>query len=295
MIDIVRAMGVGAGAATLASRACAGLVDRAPVSLRAQLERTNFRGERVTLFEGIEVASALAAGCLVGLGMPSAASMALVGVVGLGDDVLEPIFMRGDEKPPKGLKGHLGALARGRLTTGNVKILGIAAAAGVLARECGRARGKAGSDGLCASVALSVVDRGLDTVLIAASANLANLFDLRPSRALKATTLGALLALAGPATNASVPSRAALASAQTAAVILAAPRDFGARGMLGDAGANALGANVGVLAALSSSRAFRAAVASAAVGLTLVSERVSFTRVIASSEILTAIDEWGRE
>ncbi|QEU12086.1 hypothetical protein [Dermabacter vaginalis] len=290
----VRSIMLGAGAAATASRACAEVLDRAPASLLTHLARRNFRGEHVTLAEGIEVACALTAGALVSLGAKSAAAMALVGAVGLGDDVLEPVLMRGGEAPPKGLKGHVGALAHGRLTTGNVKILGIAAAAGVLARECASARGERGADASCSSTALAVVDCGLDTVLIAASANLANLFDLRPSRALKATTLGAILALAGPSGATSSRARARLASAHAAAMLLAAPRDFGARGMLGDAGANVLGANAGAMAALSSSRGFRGAMACVAVSLTLLSERVSFTRLIASSEVLTAIDEWGR-
>lgn len=295
MSGSIRSVGCGAGAAAFASRACSRALDKVPRALREHLERTNFRGERVTLAEGLEVASALTAGALAGLGAASAAAMAIVSVVGFGDDVLEPLLMReGEKTPPKGLKGHLGALAHGQFTTGNVKILGIAAAAGVLACECAHMREREGSDASHAPRAMALVDRSLDTVLIAASANLANLFDLRPSRALKATTFGALLSCAGPARPRSARSRAALASAHAAAALFAAPRDFRARGMLGDAGANVLGANVGSMAALSTSRAFRVTLTAAAVALTLVSERVSFTRVIASSEVLTAIDDWGR-
>lgn len=295
MTSILRTVGFSAAAATLASRTCARALAKCPKSLRAHLDRTNFRGEPVTLAEGVEVAGALSAGALVGFGVPSSGAAALVGAVGLADDIVEPMLMRNAETaPPKGLKGHLGALAHGQLTTGNIKILGIAVAANVLARECERVRGRGESDASFGGSALAVFDRGLDTVLIAASANLANLFDVRPSRALKATSIGVLIALCGPAREEASRSRKALAAAHAAATLLTAPRDFGARGMLGDAGANVLGANAGTLAALSSSRAFRAAAASVAVGLTLVSERVSFTRIISSSEFLSAIDEWGR-
>ena len=81
----------------------------------------------------------------------------------------------------KGLKGHLGAAAQGRVTTGLVKIVGI------------------GATGL---VAAALADRGRDDVraldtlvggaVVAGAANLANLLDLRPGRALKVTVLAAL-------------------------------------------------------------------------------------------------------
>jgi hypothetical protein len=75
--------------------------------------------------------------------------------------------------------------------------------------------------------------------------------------------------------------------------------DLAEQGMLGDCGANPVGALLGstvVLATLArpSGMAWRSGVFAAIVGLTLVSERVSFTSVIESTPVLRDIDGWGR-
>ena len=77
----------------------------------------------------------------------------------------------------RGLRGHLGALAHGEVTTGTVKLAGLAAT-GLPARCCSAAP----QGGEPADVA---VNAGL----VAGGANLLNLFDLRPGRAIKVATL----------------------------------------------------------------------------------------------------------
>lgn len=64
--------------------------------------------------------------------------------------------------------------------------------------------------------------------------------------------------------------------------------------MLGDGGANALGAVLGVAALAGTGRRGRLALLAAAVGLTLASERVSFSEVIARTPGLRELDGWGR-
>ena len=172
----------------------------------------------------------------------------------------------------RGFRGHLGALAHGEVTTGAVKIGGIGAA------------------GLAAAVLLggSPVDVAVNAGLTAGAANLLNLFDLRPGRAIK-VSLAASALLAGGGRGG---TRAVAAPVGAALALL--PEDLGERAMLGDAGANALGAMLGVAAAASLRRPARIAVLAAITGLTAASEVVSFTKVIERTPPLRWLDMLGR-
>ena len=64
--------------------------------------------------------------------------------------------------------------------------------------------------------------------------------------------------------------------------------------MLGDAGANALGAMLGVAAAVNLPRAARVALLAGIMGLTAASEVVSFTAVIERTPALLWLDMLGR-
>ena len=145
---------------------------------RARWVRTNHRGEAVSMLEGPAVAAGLLVGALVGAPTARVATAAVVATAGgaafgLVDDLTEDPSTR-----TKGLRGHLGALAHGQLTTGGLKVLGIGASALLAAAIVTPARGRRGR-GWAADVATS-------GALIAATANLVNLLDLRPGRALKA-------------------------------------------------------------------------------------------------------------
>lgn len=230
--------------------------------------RENNRGREVTLLEGPAVAAGIAVGALVAPGVPSAVRLAGcgaalgAGAVGLYDDLHE----RGKAK---GFRGHLGALARGEVTTGAVKLLGIGVtgvAAGALLRR-------------------DTLDRALAAVVVAGAANVVNLFDLRPGRAVKAAVIGGA---------AGVARGSAFGAAALGAAAALLPEDLGERAMLGDGGANALGAALGVATA---ARASRTGLIATAVGLTVLtaaSEKVSFTKVIAATPPLRFLDEWGR-
>ncbi|GAA4413723.1 hypothetical protein GCM10023168_36730 [Fodinibacter luteus] len=236
----------------------------------ARWQRTNHAGDPVTLLEG----PAYVAGAALGAATcgPAGAVAALgAGAFGALDD------LAGDGAS-KGLRGHLGAAAQGRVTTGLVKIVGI------------------GATGLVAAV---LADRGragvpsFDTVVggavVAGAANLANLLDLRPGRAVKATVLAASpLVLSGHAGA----SRGAAAAAGAGLGVLAP--DLAGRAMLGDTGANAAGALVGVALLGHTGRVGRLVALAVLTALTLASERVSFTRVIESTPGLRELDAWGR-
>ncbi len=71
------------------------------------------------------------------------------------------------------------------------------------------------------------------------------------------------------------------------------PADLAGRSMLGDCGANALGAGLG-RALTRLPRLPRIGLLAGLVALNLASERVSFTAVIADRPWLDALDRWGR-
>ena len=78
-----------------------------------------------------------------------------------------------------------------------------------------------------------------------------------------------------------------------AAALALLPEDLGERAMLGDAGANALGAMLGASAA-GLSRPARIALLAGIAGLTAASEKVSFTKVIERTPALRWLDMLGR-
>lgn len=84
---------------------------------------------------------------------------------------------------------------------------------------------------------------------------------------------------------------AAIAGASAAAW----PDDLDGAVMLGDTGANALGAALGTILVENSTAKQRALVLTGLVGLTLLSEKVSFTSIIESTPGLREIDAFGRE
>ncbi|WP_298460229.1 hypothetical protein [uncultured Cellulomonas sp.] len=252
-----------------------------PLGTAERWTRTNHRGRPVSLLEGPAVAAGLLAGGLVGGGSLRAAAAATVATAGgaafgLVDDLTEDPADRA-----KGLRGHLGALAHGRLTTGGLKVLGIGATA-LVAAAVATPRGPGSSR---RTWALDVLASG---ALVAGAANLANLLDLRPGRALKAAALCAgPLALAGG-------RGAGLAGSVVGAAVAAMPDDLAGRDMLGDGGANAVGALLGTACVVDAPRPVRLTVLAGVLALTLASERVSFTEVIARHPVLRELDDWGR-
>ena len=263
-------------AAALAAAAAAGLVARATrgATWRTTLDRTNHAGRSVSLIEG----PAYVVGAGVGAsaaGPPSVIAVVGAGAFGALDD------LRGDSSS-KGLKGHLGALTRGEVTTGAVKILGIGLTGLASAALADRRGPRVGS--ALGRVAGTVTGGAV----VALGANLANLLDLRPGRALKAGILvGAPLLARRDVTGAA-------AAASLGASLALLPADLGGETMLGDTGANALGAVLATAFVERSGWRARAVAAGLLLGLTVASERVSFTRVIESTPVLRELDAWGR-
>ncbi|WP_435299940.1 hypothetical protein [Timonella sp. A28] len=266
------------GAVVIAAGATIGVrkfLDRNQIGDPQQWMRTNHRDEPISLLEGPSVAAGAAAGSLIA-GSPYCAERAAqvvatlgAGAFGLYDDLKEDTSTRA-----KGLSGHLAAFREGTLTTGGLKVLGIGASAFVASVFTNT--GKPGRN---------VFDVFLDAAAIAGAANLMNLLDLRPGRALKVTiAAGALLTLSGR--SAGGPLLGAAAAAWNG--------DLQERDMLGDCGANALGALVGTAFTQNTHRGTRVLGVAGIVGLTLASERVSFSQVIVQTPWLNTVDMLGR-
>ena len=190
------------------------------------------------------------------------------GLLGLIDDLLGT---EGD----RGFRGHLQALSQGRVTTGVIKIFGGAAVALVLAANVSFVSGRR----LLA-----------DAVLIALAANLANLLDRAPGRAIKVGLL-AWLPIAFVAGGDAVG--VAIAPVVGAFCGLLGD-DLHEHLMLGDTGANVLGAVLGLAVVLDVGRGPRNVVLIALVLLTLVAEAVSFSAVIERVPLLRRFDMVGR-
>ncbi len=247
------------------------------------LMRQNYRGHPLPTAAGILLAAAVVAvdggRTLLGvLGVGDAATApARLGVLaavvmfaflGLLDDLL------GDAED-RGLRGHVAAALRGRVTTGFVKLGGGAAVALVLAGTFdGDRPGRVIVDG----------------ALIALAANMGNLLDRAPGRTIKWSLLAYVPVAVAAGTSAVGVALAVVVGA--AALLL--PGDLRERFMLGDTGANALGAALGTAVVLATSPGVRSATAAVLLALTLVSELVSFSRIIDRVPPLRAFDRLGR-
>lgn len=201
---------------------------------------------------------------------------ALVLVVVLGFTLLGLLDDLGGSGDIRGFRGHVVRLRRGHLTSGGLKLVAGAALAIVVA---GPAHPDAGTGRLLA-----------DAALIALAANLANLLDRRPGRTLKGVAAAfAVLAVATGLTRALAGAAVAVGAALALIV-----DDLHERLMLGDTGANAVGAVLGLAVVLACAPRTRSVVLVALLVLNLVSELVSFTRLIDSLPPLRWLDQLGR-
>lgn len=271
--------------ALLAGAVATMLLLRTTVAVLAHpsLERENYRGHHLPTAVGVLLAAAVIAvdGARTLLGVAGVgdaetaparlgilAAVVMFAFLGLVDDLL-------GDAGDRGLRGHLAAALRGRVTTGFVKLGGGAAVALVIA-------GTFDGDRPARVV--------IDGALIALAANMGNLLDRAPGRTIKWGLVAYVpVALAAGTAAAGI----ALAVVAGAALVLLAG-DLRERFMLGDTGANALGAALGVGVLLTTSAGVRTGVALGLLALTLLSELVSFSRIIERVAPLRAFDALGR-
>ena len=268
---------VSATIGALGSLVAAALLKSRPPGGVERWTRENHAGRPVTLFEGPAYAVGAVAGALAG-GAGGPAAVAGLGAAACGalDDLV------GDSSS-KGLRGHLAAACRGEVTTGTVKIVGLGVTGLLSARMIDRSRQRKG-----------VMATLLGGAVIAGSANIANLLDLRPGRALKVVLLLAASIVAGGRGTHLSSTATSTAGAAAGAAIGSLSEDLAGRSMLGDTGANTAGALLGTALVARTGPRGRFLVLAVVTVLTLASEKVSFTRVIESTPGLRELDALGR-
>jgi UDP-GlcNAc:undecaprenyl-phosphate GlcNAc-1-phosphate transferase len=256
-----------------------------PVFALPALARQNYRGRVLPTATGIvlplaavlvEGGRAVAGSFGVGDGPATSFVRVLVllaalgfGVLGLVDD------LAGDVTGDRGFRGHLRALAEGRVTTGALKLLGGGLIALlVVAPIVGESPGR-----LLA-----------DAALVALCANLANLLDRAPGRTVK-VGVGAFALLALAAERKGALSGTAVIVGAGLGLLL---DDLHERLMLGDAGSNVLGAVLGLGVVAACGPAARDIALVAVGALNVAGELVSFSRVIDAVPPLRAVDRAGR-
>lgn len=294
MISVAVSFAVGGAVAAVLWRVLA------PVFEHPTLARTNVRGHPVPTAGGLVIvlavlvpATVLSGWASLAGGLPDwlpdeassgwdAVVIAAIGFgfLGLVDDLL-------GDGGSRGFRGHLGALLSGRATTGAVKLAG----GGVLSLYL------ASRLSFAPDAAVQVL---VDAALIALAANLANLFDRAPGRVTKvAIPIAVAIAVAGPPTLvASLDEGIAWPPVAPVFVVGAAVGllipELRERVMLGDTGANVVGASLGVGAVAALGETSRVVILVVLVALNLASEKISFSRVIASTPGLAHLDRLGR-
>ncbi len=247
------------------------------------LERQNYRGHTLPTAGGLfivltvlvidagrSVLGALGVGPESGL--TEARSAVLFAVFGFGLlGLIDDLAAVGEDR---GFKGHLRALREGRVTTGMLKLVGGAAVAVVLVATPGFKSGR------------TLI---VDALLIALAANLGNLLDRAPGRTIK---FGLVAYVPIAIAVGSAPIGIAIAPVMGAALGLLGD-DLHERLMLGDTGANVIGAVLGLAVVLGSRDSIRLGVMLVLLALNVAAELVSFSRVIDAVPFLRWFDRLG--
>lgn len=264
------------GSLLLAAVSSALLAVEAVRSPRPRLIRPNYRGTPVPAVLGfcLVAAASITALALQQFGVRLlrvnliliVIGALVLGLVGFLDDAVT--------HSTRGLRAHLASLARGRPTTGILKLLAASLLAIVFATRLG------GGPLRITAVA----------VLAATCTNVWNALDVRPGRAVK-WGIVVLLAIVGAGWETDV---ALVAGAFGGAAVGVLPFDLTERGMLGDAGSNPLGFVVGASLGLVLPTWAVVAAAALALGLQLAAETVTISRLIEAVPPLRWFDRLGR-
>jgi UDP-GlcNAc:undecaprenyl-phosphate/decaprenyl-phosphate GlcNAc-1-phosphate transferase len=265
------------GVALVTGSALAWLLSAVAVSSPPnRLVRANHAGRPVPAVLGLVLVAGVAGGALAPILSPDVAAGSVMWTVLAGVIVVTAAGLLDDLAGGKarGFGGHLGSLARGRPTTGIVKlVVGVGVGAVVAAQI--------GGGGVRVVAA---------TVLIAGAVNLWNALDVVPGRSLKwgvVVLIGVVVA-----TRAEPLGLVAAAALGAAGGVL--PADLTERGMLGDSGSNPLGLVVGAGLAVALSTPWVVVAASVILALQVAAETVTISRLIRAVPPLRWFDALGR-
>ena len=202
-----------------------------------------------------------------------------VALLGLIDDLLGERILAGApptqrDPPPRGLRGHARALARGQLTTGAIKAVG----------SLGLALA------VCSPIEHTTGRWLLASAVLVLAANALNLLDLRPGRASKAF---AILAVALTLASGDLAPLWTLGLFVGPALV-AGVYDLRERAMLGDAGAGALGALTGLWLIATLSAAGQLIALAPLLAVSIYGELRSISVLVRRLPLLRALDSWGR-
>jgi UDP-N-acetylmuramyl pentapeptide phosphotransferase/UDP-N-acetylglucosamine-1-phosphate transferase len=204
------------------------------------------------------------------------AALYAIGVLALGliDDAFGGAVAGAERPAPRGLRGHGAALLRGELSTGALKAFGSVGLALLAMSSLGLSNGR------------WLLAAG---VLVLAT-NVFNLLDLRPGRSAKSfVVLGAALAIGSGRTR---PLWSLGLFAGPA--LVAGLYDLREWAMLGDTGANLLGALAGLWLVLTLSGTGQLVALGVLAVITIYGELRSISGLIERTPGLRELDSWGR-
>jgi UDP-GlcNAc:undecaprenyl-phosphate/decaprenyl-phosphate GlcNAc-1-phosphate transferase len=221
-----------------------------------------------------------------GLRLPVLFAVLGFALLGLIDDL-------GASGSSRGFKGHVRSILRGSPSTGALKLMGGGFVALIVASQCGNGSlGRLGSQASLQDKASNVGWLVFNAALIALSANVGNLFDRAPGRTIKVSALGFSAVVVGVVVGGGWLPLAPVAVVVGAALGLLID-DLREHVMIGDTGANVLGAVLATAIVANASNTVRLMVMAAVLTLNAAAELVSFSRVIERTPPLRAADRAG--
>lgn len=190
-----------------------------------------------------------------------------IGLVGLFDDLV-------GDKNVKGFRGHITSFFKGTLTSGGLK-----AGVGFLVALL-----------ISSYISKGVVEIILNTLIISLFTNFLNLFDLRPGRAGKVFIILVIILLITSNTG----KFDFVLYSFLGILIRYLPMDLKAKSMMGDIGSNALGITIGIYCVMTHDFKIKVIYLIVLISIQLLSEFISFSKVIEKNKFLSFIDNLGR-